>query len=82
MVSGEENMYFLRAFQALGVTEDRRAAGPDTQPPTGFKAVIREAAEARSYAGAPSVLVVAEWLYLDRASRAPQPLPDNFVHAE
>jgi thiaminase/transcriptional activator TenA len=25
---------------------------------------------------------VAEWLYLDWASRAPQPLPDNFVHAE
>jgi hypothetical protein len=29
-----------------------------------------------------SVLVVAEWLDLDRASRAPKPLPDNFVHAE
>jgi thiaminase/transcriptional activator TenA len=82
MVSGEENTYFLRAFQALGVTEDRRAADPDTQPTTGFKAVIREAAEARSYAVAPSVLVVAEWLYLDWASRAPQPLPENFVHAE
>jgi thiaminase/transcriptional activator TenA len=25
---------------------------------------------------------VAEWLYLDWASRAPKPLPDNFVHAE
>src|SRR5271155_4405969 len=30
MVSGEENTYFLRAFKALGVTEDRRAADPDT----------------------------------------------------
>ena len=36
----------------------------------------------RSYAAALSVLVVAEWLYLDWASRAPQPLPNNFVHAE
>ena len=26
--------------------------------------------------------MVAEWLYLDWASRAPQPLPNNFVHAE
>ena len=43
---------------------------------------MREAAETRSYAAALSVLVVAEWLYLDWASRAPQPLPDNFVHAE
>ncbi len=82
MVSGEENTYFLRAFEALGVTEDRRAADPDTQPTAGFKAIMREAAETRSYAAALSVLVVAEWLYLDWASRAPKPLPDNFVHTE
>ena len=82
MVSAEENTYFLRAFEALGVTEARRTASPDTQPTTGFKAIMSEAAERRSYAAALSVLVVAEWLYLDWASRAPQPLPDNFVHAE
>ena len=81
MVSGEENTYFLRAFEALGVTDDRRA-DPDTQPTAGFKVIMREAAETRSYAAALSVLVVAEWLYLDWASRAPKPLPDNFVHAE
>jgi thiaminase/transcriptional activator TenA len=82
LMSGEENTYFLRAFEALGVTEDRRAADPDTQPTAGFKAIMREAAETRSYAAALSVLVVAEWLYLDWASRAPKPLLDNFVHAE
>ena len=43
---------------------------------------MREAAHTRNYAAALSVLVVAEWLYLDWASRAPQPLPTNFVHAE
>ena len=37
MVSAEENNYFLRAFEALGVTETRRAADPDTQPTIGFK---------------------------------------------
>jgi thiaminase/transcriptional activator TenA len=82
MVSSEENTYFLRAFEVLGVTEDMRAADPDAQPTAGFKAIMREAADTRSYAAALSVLVVAEWLYLDWASRAPQPLPDNFVHAE
>ena len=82
MVSGEENTYFLRAFEALGVSDDRRAADPDTHPTAGFKAIMREAAETRTYAAALSVLVVAEWLYLDWASRAPKPLPDNFVHAE
>ena len=74
MGSGEENTYFLRAFEALGVTEDRRAGDQGDH--------ARGAAETRSYAAALSVLVVAEWLYLDWASRAPKPLPDNFVHAE
>jgi thiaminase/transcriptional activator TenA len=70
------------AFQALGITEERRAADPDTNATAGFKAIMRETAETRSHAAALSVLAVTEWLYLDWASRAPQPLPDNFVHAE
>jgi len=82
MVSAEENTYFLRAFEALGVSEARRAADPDTQATIGFNAIMREAADTRSYAAALSVLVVAEWLYLDWASRAPQRPPNNFVHAE
>jgi thiaminase/transcriptional activator TenA len=82
MVSGGENSYFLHAFQALGVTEGRRAADPDMQPTIGFNAIMRAAAATRSFAAALSVLVVAEWLYLDWASRAPQPLPGKFVHAE
>jgi thiaminase (transcriptional activator TenA) len=82
IASGEENTYFLRAFDALGVTEDRRAADPDTPPTAGFKAIMLEAAQTRNYAAALSVLVVTEWLYLDWASRAPSPRPDNFVHAE
>ncbi|MET3793598.1 TenA family protein [Aquamicrobium terrae] len=82
MVSGEENTYFLRAFDALGVSEEQRAAIADTQPTTGFKAIMREAAATRSYAAALAVLNVAEWLYLDWAMKAPAPLPRNFVHAE
>ena len=81
-VSSEENTYFLRAFEVLGVTEERRTADPDTRPTIGFKALMREAAQTRSYAAALSVLVVTEWLYLDWASSASKPLPDNFVHAE
>lgn len=69
-VSSAENTYFLRAFEALGVTEGRRAADPDTQSTTSFKAIMREAAETRSYAAALSVLVVTEWLYLDWAKAA------------
>lgn len=82
MVTGEENTYFLRAFEALGVSEEARAAIPDSEATAGFKAIMREAAATRSYAAALAVLNVAEWLYLDWASRAPRPLPENFVHAE
>ncbi|MEI4471293.1 TenA family protein [Frigidibacter sp. MR17.24] len=82
MISGEENTYFLRAFEALGVDEAARAAVPDSAPTAGFQGLMREAAATRSYAGALSVLCVAEWLYLDWAGRATAPLPANFVHAE
>ena len=82
MVSGEENTYFLRSFDALGVSEQARGERPDTKPTAGFKAIMREAAATRSYAAALSVLVVAEWLYLDWAQQASRPLPANFIHAE
>lgn len=82
MVSGDENDYFLRSFQALGVTDARRAVLPDSAPTQGFQALMREAAQTRDYVAVLAVLNVAEWLYLDWASRAPQPLPENFVHAE
>lgn len=82
MISSDENTYFLRAFDALGIDVDARAAIADTAPTSGFKALMREAAQTRSYAAVLAVLNVAEWLYLDWATRAPQPLPDNFVHAE
>lgn len=82
MISGEENTYFLRAFEALGVTEAQRSEPQDTVPTAGFKAIMREAAASRSYAAALAVLTVAEGLYLDWASKAPQLLPESFVHAE
>jgi len=82
MVCGEENTYFLRAFDALGVDADTRSRTPDTAPTTGFKAIMREAAATRSYAATLAVLNVAEGLYLDWAQRVPRPLPTNFVHAE
>ena len=82
LVAGEENTYFLRAFASLGVDQDRRDAEPDTGATAGFKAIMREAAETRSYAATLSVLAVAEWSYLEWASRAVAPFPAFFVHAE
>ena len=82
MVTTDENDYFLRSFDALGVSDADRAATPDLPPTTGFQAIMREAAASGSYVACLAVLNVAEWMYLDWASRAPQPLPDSFVHAE
>lgn len=82
MVSGDEDTYFLRSFEALGVSMRERTDTPDAPPTAGFKAIMREAAATRSYGAALAVLNVAEWLYLEWATRAPLPLPQNFVHSE
>jgi thiaminase/transcriptional activator TenA len=82
VISGEENTYFLRAFEALGVSEAQRLQAPDSRPTAGFKAIMQEAAATRSYAAALAVLNVAEGLYLDWALRAPKALPPRFEHAE
>lgn len=82
MISSDENTYFLRAFEALGVSPAQRDEPADSAPTVGFKAVMAEAAASRSYATALAVLNVAEGLYLDWAQKAPQPLPEHFVHAE
>lgn len=81
-VAGDENTYFLRSFEELGVSDDARAAIPDSAATAGFTGLMREAAETRSYAAALGVLVVAEWLYLDWATKAPADRPASFVHNE
>lgn len=81
-VAGDENTYFLRALDALGVSEEQRARIPNTAATDGFLDVFREAAETRDHPAILAVLLVTEWLYLDWASRAPSPRPESFVHAE
>lgn len=81
-VAGDENTYFLRSFDALGVSEQARAAIPDTPATTGFLRLFREAADTRDYAAILAVLLVTEWLYLDWATGTQGARPENFVHAE
>lgn len=82
MITSDENTYFLRAFDALGVPEDERLAPALTAPTRAFRNLMEEAAGERSYACCLAVLCVAEWLYLDWADRPGAALPDDFVHAE
>lgn len=81
-VAGDENTYFLRSFDALGVTATQRESVPNTAATDGFLAVFHDAAETRDYAAILAVLLVTEWLYLEWAAAAPRPLPEYFVHAE
>ncbi len=82
MIVSDENTYFTRAFDALGIPDAERRSPPLDAPVRDFQALMTEAAATRSYAGALSVLVVAEWLYLSWAERHGGPLPESFVHAE
>jgi thiaminase (transcriptional activator TenA) len=82
LVAAEENTYFRRSFEALGVADEERTQ-PGLLPPTvSFIALMNEAAGTRDYAACLAVLTVAEWLYLDWASRAPDPLPADPVVRE
>lgn len=82
MITSDENTYFVRAFDALGVPEAERVSPPLIAVVREFQGLMAEAAETRLYAGALSVLVVAEWLYLSWAERHEGPLPPDFIHAE
>lgn len=82
MITSDENTYFQRAFDTLGVSEAERAA-PTLSPVTvAFQSLMGEAAQSRSYAACLAVLAVAEGLYLDWADRPGTALPPHFLHAE
>ncbi|MFC7704732.1 TenA family protein [Plastorhodobacter daqingensis] len=68
VITGPENTYFQRSFDALGVVEAGRDQ-PEAAPTTAFRALMRDAAASGSHARMLAVLVVAEWSYLDWASR-------------
>lgn len=78
LVAGPENDFFDRSLAALDVPD-----GPVTPrgPTAAFVELMHDARDA-SYADALAVLVVAEWLYLDWASRPDLPLPADPIHAE
>lgn len=81
-VTGEENTYFQRAFEALGVLEEDRRAPPDADATRGLGALLDEAIASGVYPYCLSVLCAAEWSYLSWAERAEGRTPPGFVHAE
>ncbi|QIB34149.1 TenA family protein [Ancylobacter pratisalsi] len=82
MITSDENTYFERAFDALGVPPAERSHPVVSAPTSGFQTLMRDAAESGHYASCLAVLTVAEWLYLDWADRPGAVLPGDFIHAE
>ncbi|GAA0506393.1 TenA family protein [Saccharopolyspora thermophila] len=82
VVTSEENTYFQRAFDALGVGEADRVKPELDGATVAFRELMYDVNARGSYAEVLTVLVVAEWSYLEWAMRAPSTLPENFVHAE
>lgn len=64
LICGPENTYFLRALEALGVPQAKETA-PET---CAFQTLMDDARRSGRYEIILSVLVVAEWIYLDWAT--------------
>lgn len=68
VVTGPENTYFQRSFEALGVPASEAAAPVLAAPAEDFRALMAEVAASGDYGRMMAVLTVAEWTYLDWAS--------------
>ncbi|WP_219415966.1 TenA family protein [Pseudonocardia nigra] len=82
LVAGPENDFFARALDALDVPLTERTAPHLTEPTRGFLALMDEARRSADYASCMTVLLVAEWLYLDWATRPGVDLPEDRICAE
>jgi thiaminase (transcriptional activator TenA) len=63
IITGKENTYFERSFQALGVSDIERTSVPDAPCTVGFCNLMREVAFHGTLAEMLAVIVVCEWSY-------------------
>lgn len=64
VITGPENTYFLRSFEALNCSAD---AEPQSET-SAFQDLMRDARESGKYEQMLAVLCVAEWIYLEWAT--------------
>lgn len=81
LVAGPENDFFSRSLSALDVPDTDRTEPELLAPTVGFRGLMDSARDAR-YPDALAVLLVAEWLYLDWATRPGSDVPADPIHAE
>jgi thiaminase (transcriptional activator TenA) len=81
-VSGEENTYFRRAFDALSVPEVDRTRPTLHLTTRAFHEVMADAIIADGYEETLAPLVVFEWLYNAWATAVADRQPGTFLHRE
>lgn len=81
MLASDEDGYFQRAFDELGVPEADRTDPKITPTTAGFRDQMYGAAQSLSYPDLLVMLVIAEWLYLDWGERD-DATPERYVHSE
>lgn len=68
VITGPENTYFLRSFEALGADVQEQDTLKLWEATAGFQSLMQEAAVSGKYENMIAVLVVAEWIYLSWAT--------------
>jgi len=68
LITGKENTYFIRSFEALGISEIEQNA-PAASQTTAFLKLMEKARLSNRYEEMIAVLLVAEWSYLSWAER-------------
>jgi thiaminase/transcriptional activator TenA len=82
LVAGPENDFFARALDALDVPLSDRTHPELHEPTREFVALMDTARRSADYASCLAVLLVAEWLYLDWATRPDAVAPDEPIQRE
>jgi thiaminase (transcriptional activator TenA) len=81
-VTDEENTYFQRAFEALGVPAEDRERPVLRGPTQAFHEVMADAIADPGYLETLTPLVVFEWLYNAWATALADRQPERFYHRE
>lgn len=82
VLAGPENDFFARALDALDVPAADRTDPPLSAPTTGFLELMDRARRSADYPTCLTVLLVAEWLYLDWATRPGAEPPTEPIQRE
>ncbi|KAL1510514.1 hypothetical protein AB1Y20_006818 [Prymnesium parvum] len=63
LITGRENTYFVRTFEALRISEEDRRTTPPTEAQAKLESIMRDAVASGSLSEILAVLVVCEWTY-------------------